>query len=169
MGYRPSFAGFELNTGSVLVGIFPASFQASAIGSVMTLLLLLFAGLTDQSLSFANLSFWAIPGLLFLMLMMTTIGTAFCAFYIAIVGAPVAWLLGRRLALPLGLGVAVGMAVITGAVLGSAFWTAPVFGDDGLFFASIVMAYALPAGPFYRQAVVTARSLSLHAEPEAVA
>ncbi len=169
MGYRPSFAGFELNAGSALAGILPASFQAAAAGSALTLVGFLFAGLIDKGLSFANLSIWAIPGLLFLMLITTTIGTAFCAFYIAIVGVPIAWLLGRRLAAPLGLAVAVGIAVLAGAVLGSAFWAAPVFGNGGGLFALMVMAYALPAGLFYRRSVLTARSLSPYAEAEPVA
>jgi hypothetical protein len=166
VAYRPSSAGFELNAGSALAGVFPASFQAAAVGSTLTLVWLLLAGLIDEGLSFAALSFWAIPGLLFMMLVTTIIGTAFCAFYIAIVGVPVAWLLGRRLAAPLGLGVAVCLAVLAGAVLGSTFWAAPVFGDDGWLFALIVMAYALPAGLFYRQAVLTARSLNPYAEAD---
>jgi len=167
--YRPSFAGFELNAGSALAGIFPASFQAAAVGSALTLVAFLLAGLIDEGMAFAAVSFWAIPGLLFWMLITTTIGTAFCAFYIAIVGVPVAWLLGRRLAAPLGLGVAVCLAVLAGAVLGSAFWASPVFGDGGWLFALIVMAYALPAGLFYRRAVLMSRSLSPYADAQPAA
>jgi hypothetical protein len=169
VAYRSSFAGFELNAGSALAGVFPASVQAAVVGSVPTLIGFLVLGLLSEGFSPSELSLWAIPGLLFLLLVITTIGTAFCAFYIAIVGVPVAWLLGRRLNTPLGLGVAVGLAALSGAALGSAFWVAPVFGDGGWLFALMVMAYALPAGLFYRQAVLSSRSLSPYAEAESAA
>jgi len=146
--------------------VFPASVQAAVVGSVATLIGFLVLGLMPEGLSPNELSLWAIPGLLFWLMVTTTIGTAFCAFYIAIVGVPVAWLLGRRLDTPLGLGVAVGLAALSGAALGSAFWVGPVFRDGGWLFALMVMAYALPAGLFYRQAVLNARSLSPYAEAE---
>ncbi|MCM0001042.1 MAG: hypothetical protein NBV68_16840 [Erythrobacter sp.] len=36
----------------------------------------------------------------------------------------------------------------------------PVWGGDGWLFPVLATVYALPAGLFYRQAVLTARSLS---------
>lgn len=148
----------------------PASLQASAVGTTLSLILLLAAGLieaVEEGLSFDVQSLWMMPVAIFAALMMMAIGTVFCAFIIALVGAPVAWALGGRLGSQFGLALAAGAALVTGGVLGSAFWSCPLFGDDGPLFALMILAYALPAGLFYRRAVLSARSLSLFAEPPA--
>jgi hypothetical protein len=148
----------------------PASLQASAVGTTLSLILLLAAGLieaVEEGLSFDVQSLWMMPVAIFAALMMMAIGTVFCAFIIALVGAPVAWALGGRLGSQFGLALAAGAALVIGGVLGSAFWSSPLFGDDGPLFALMILAYALPAGLFYRRAVLSARSLSLFAEPPA--
>lgn len=148
----------------------PASLQASAVGTTLSLILLLAAGLieaVEEGLSFDVQSLWMMPIAIFAALMMMAIGTVFCAFITALVGAPVAWALGGRLGSQFGLALAAGAALVIGGVLGSAFWSSPLFGDDGPLFALMILAYALPAGLFYRRAVLSARSLSLFAEPPA--
>jgi hypothetical protein len=165
--YRPSLAGFERDAGSALVGVVPASLQAAAVGTTLSLMLLLAAVLIEEGLSFEVQSLWAIPGIVFAGLVMMSIGTVFSALIIALIGVPVAWALGSRLASPLGLAVAAGAALVTGGVLGSAFWRAPVFEDDGPLLGLMILAYALPAGLFYRRAVLAARTFSPFAEPSA--
>ncbi|MFM7379304.1 MAG: hypothetical protein ACKO1O_14440 [Erythrobacter sp.] len=166
MPYRPSTAWFELNAGSALAGVLPASAQAAAVGSVATLAVFLGASLFGELFSFADLSIWAIPGLVFWLLLTTVIGTFFCAFYIALVGVPVAFLLGRRLAGPLGLGVAIGIALATGVAAAGIIGADSLWGGDGWFFPVLATAYALPGGLFYRRAVLTSRALSPWDEPE---
>ena len=160
MPYRPSTAWFELNAGSALVGVLPASVQAAAVGSVATLAVFLGASLYGELFSFADLSIWAIPGVAVWLLLTTLIGTLFCAFYIALVGVPVAFLLGRRLAGPLGLAVAVGLALATGLLAAGILGGSPVWGGDGWLIPVLATAYALPGGLFYRRAVLTSRALS---------
>jgi hypothetical protein len=130
---------------------------------------LLATGLIEEGLSFDVLSLWAIPGIVFAGLMMMSIGTVFSALLVAFIGVPVAWALGSKLGSPLGLAVAAGAALLAGSALTIAFWTSPIFGEDGWLFTLMVMAYALPAGLFYRREVLTARALSLFAEPEPAA
>lgn len=168
MPYRPSTAWFELNAGSALAGVLPASVQAAAVGSVATLAALLGVGFTGEQSPMGDLSIWAIPGLIVAMLFITLIGTFFCAFYIALVGVPVAFLMGRRLAGPLGLGVAIALALATGLVAAGVLGASPVWGGDGWLLPVLATAYALPAGLFYRRAVLTSRILSPWDEPEPV-
>ena len=148
----------------------PASLQASAVGTTLSLILLLAAGLieaVEEGLSFDVQSLWMMSVVIFAVLTMMAIGTVFSAMVIALVGAPVAWALSGRLGSPLGLALATGAALVTGGVLGSSFWSSPLFGDDGPLFGLMILAYALPAGLYYRRAVLSARSLSLFAEPPA--
>ena len=167
MAYRPSHAGFDLNAGSALAGVVPASLQAAAIGSTLSLIGLLAAGLIAEGLSSEALSLWAIPGIIFAGLVMMAIGTVVSALFVALIGVPVALMMGRRLGSPLGMAVAAGAALVAGGLLGSAFWRAPVFGTDGPLFALMILAYALPAGLFYRREVLAARQISPFAEPGA--
>lgn len=160
MPYRPSTAWFELNAGSALAGVLPASVQAAAVGSVATLAIFLSTALIGEEFSLAELSLWMIPGLMFWLLITTTIGTLFCAFYIALIGIPVAFLMGPRLAGRIGLGVAIGLALVTGLVAGGILGPVPILSDSGWLFPVLATVYALPAGLFYRQAVLTSRALS---------
>lgn len=166
MPYRPSTAWFELNAGSALAGVIPASVQAAAVGSAATLAVFFGLGFAGDQFPFGDLSTWAIPRLTVLLLLITVIGTLFCAFYIAVVGVPVAFLLGRRLAGPLGLGVAIGIPLATGLAVAGAYGTASVWRDDAWIFPLLVTAFALPGGLFYRRAVLTSRALSRWDEPE---
>jgi hypothetical protein len=172
VAYRPSHAGFDLNAGSALAGVVPASLQAAAVGSTLSLIGLLATWLISEGLSVDVLSFWEIPGIvfaglvmiIFAGLIMMAIGTVVSAMFVALIGVPVALAMGRRLGSPLGMTVAAAAALVTGGFLGSAFWSAPLFEDDGPLFAAMILAYALPAGLFYRRAVLTARQLSPFAE-----
>lgn len=166
MPYRPSTAWFELNAGSALAGVLPASVQAAAVGSVATLALLLGLAFPGGLVSLADLSIWMIPAAFVLLLLITAIGTFFCAFYIALVGVPVAFLLGRRLAGALGLTVAIGIALATGLAAAAIIGPDSLWGGDGWFIPVLATAYALPGGLFYRRAVLTSRALSPWDEPE---
>jgi len=164
MAYRPSLAGFELNTGSALAGLFPASFKAAAIGSAFTLLAIFADALTDEHFSLGGLSIWIIPGLIFFMLVAISIATAFCAFYVGLVGVSLAALLGHRLGTRLGLAVSVGAALLAGLVAVAVFGFRTPPGELDWPLALIVLPYALPAGLLYRRAVIDARCISPFAE-----
>jgi hypothetical protein len=164
--YRPSTAWFELNAGSALAGVLPASVQAAAVGSVAALAVAFGAGLMDGRFNIADMSFWAAPWLIVIMLLAILITTPICALCIAVLGVPVAFLLRRRLARPLGLGVALGIALATGL---ATFWLLGFeggWGKDAWIFPLLVTAYALPGGLFYRQAVLASRTLSRWNDPE---
>lgn len=165
MAYRPSLAGFERNAGSALAGVVPASLQASAFGTTLNLILVLAAALTKAGLSFDVQSFGMMPVVIFAAFTMMAIGTVFSALIIALIGVPVAWALGVRLGSPLGLAVAAGTALVAGGALGSAFWLAPMFEDDGPLLGLMILGYALPVGLFYRRAVLAAHTFSPFAEP----
>lgn len=108
-----------------------------------------------------------VAGFAFFAVLAMIIATAFCAFYIGMIGVPLAWALGRRVGEPAGLAVAMA-AALAGAVIVSAVFEAWPFGGEwGV--TAIAFTYALPAGLFYRRAVLDARSLSPFAEPEPAA
>lgn len=164
MAYRPSHAGFELNAGSAIAGVFPASFQAAAIGSGLTLAWLAIAAVIAEGLPEPLFALKLIPGVALALMMAITIATVLCAFYIGLVGAPLAALLGHRLHSRFGLAVAVLSAVITAIVALAAFGLWPLFDTPDWQFALLVFAYALPAGLLYRRAVLTARQFSAFAQ-----
>ena len=166
MPYRPSTAWFELNAGSAFAGVLPASLQAAAVGSVATLAVFFAVGIMGEPFSFSDLTVWAIPGLIVLMLLTILISTPVCVFCMAVVGVPVAFLLGFRLAGPLGLCLTIGIALAMGLAVAGGLGAASVRGKDVWIFPVLVTAYALPGGLFYRRAVLTSRALSPFAEPE---
>lgn len=166
MAYRPSYAGFELNVISPIAGVLPASLQAAAIGSAISLTGFAIVGLGRGDFALSDMSFAVLWGALGIGLMMTLVGTVFCAFYIALFGVPVAWLLRGRLDTPFGLGVAMAIAVAAGAAsVGVIVGLAPL-GTEHLLLGALISAYALPAGILYRRAVLAARSFSPFVEPE---
>ena len=167
MGYRPSFAGFELNAGSAIAGVLPASFQAAAIGSGLTLAWLAIAAVIAEGLADPLFVLKMIPGVIVAGVIAIIIATVLCAFYIGLVGAPLAALLGQRLDSRFGLALAVLSAVITAIVALAAFGLWPLFDTPDWQFALLVFAYALPAGLLYRRAVLTARQFSPFAEARA--
>lgn len=160
MPYRPSMAWFELNAGSALAGVLPASVQAAAVGSAATLAVAYGASLMDGRVLFAEKSFRVAPWLVVVLLVAILITTPVCALTIALVGAPLAFRLGRRLAGPVGLGVAVGVPLAMALAVAGAYGGASVWGKNVWFFPFMVLAYGLPGGLLYRQAVLTSRTLS---------
>ena len=160
MGYRPSFAGFELNTGSALAGVLPASFQAAVIGSGLALAWLAIAAVIAEGLADPLFVLKIIPGVIVAGVIAIIIATVLCEFYIGLVGAPLAALLGQRLDSRFGLALAVLSAVITAIVALAAFGLWPLFDTPDWQFALLVFAYALPAGLLYRRAVLTSRQFS---------
>jgi len=160
VGYRPSFAGFELNAGSAIAGVLPASFQAAAIGSGLTLAWLAIAAVIAEGLADPLFVLKIIPGVIVAGVIAIIIATVLCAFYIGLVGAPLAALLGQRLDTRFGLALAVLSAVITAIVALAAFGLWPLFDTPDWQFALLVFAYALPAGLLYRRAVLTSRQFS---------
>ncbi|WP_285711386.1 hypothetical protein [Erythrobacter oryzae] len=166
MPYRPSTAWFELNAGSALVGVLPASVQAAAVGSVATLAVFLSPAFPGALVSFADLTIWTIPWLIAFLLLTILVATPVCALTAALVGVPLASLLGRRLAGPLGLAAAVGIPLAMGLAVAGSLGAASVWGEDVWIFPVLTTAYALPGGLFYRRAVLTSRALSPWDEPE---
>lgn len=167
MGYRPHSAGFELNAGSAIAGVLPASFQAAAIGSGLTLAWLGIMAVIAEGLPEPLFALKLIPGMALAAMIAIIIGTVLCAFYIGLVGAPLAALLGHRLDSRFGLALAVLSAVVTAIVALAAFGLWPLFDTPDWQFALLVFAYALPAGLLYRRAVLTARQFSPFEEARA--
>jgi hypothetical protein len=167
MAYRPSHAGFDLNAGSAMAGVLPASFQAAVIGSGLMAAWLLAESFIRDGLPDLAIIIAAILGLGLLAFFTIIIATVFCAVYIALIGVPLASLMGRRLATPLGLVVACLAALSAGTIASAAFGVWPLFDTPDWRFALLVFAYALPAGLLYRRAVINARMLSPFAEPAA--
>jgi hypothetical protein len=166
MPYRPSTAWFELNAGSAFAGVLPASVQAAAVGSAVTLVLLFGAGFMGNHINLAEMSFWAVPALIVLLLLTILISTPVCVFGMAVVGVPVAFLLGFRLDGPLGLCLAIGIALAMGLAVSGGLGAASVWGKGAWIYSVLVTAYALPGGLFYRRAVLTSRALSPWDEAE---
>lgn len=161
MVYRSSFAGFELNAGSALAGIFPASAKAAALGSAAVLAAIFVSGVTNGDWpDLIDLPLGMI-GLGAALIFMTIISTVFCAFYVALIGAPLAWLMGPRLGSATGLIVAIIAALSAGFIALAAVGAWP-FADGILAWQVVTMTvvYALPAGIFYRRDVLSARTLS---------
>ena len=167
MAYRPSHAGFELNAGSAFAGVFPASFQAAVIGSGLTLAWAAVDGVLTEGLPAPLMVLQMILAAMIVAIIPVIVATVACAFYIGIVGVPLAALLGARLGTPLGLAVALGAALVTGLAAMVAFGGWPMSGEAGWLFALMVFAYALPAGLLYRRAVIDARLISPFAAPAA--
>ena len=162
MSYRPSYAGFELNVGSVLGGVIPAAAMSGAIGSFLIMTYVVGSEIirSDDSLSLV-LGTSAVA--LFLGTFFgTIIGSIMCAFYIAITGVPVAILLGPRIERPVAGAVAVVTAIGTG--IAATLWMVDgIYGVSMRDFAPLLgaaMAYAIPAGLLYRRAIITSRKLS---------
>ncbi len=143
-----------------MAAVLPASFQAAVIGSGLVLAWLGIAAVIADGLPDAVFVLQIIPGALLASVIAIIVATVLCAFYIALVGLPLAALLGHRLGSPLGLGVAVLSAVLTGIAVMGVFGVWPLFGSPDWLFALLVFAYALPAGLLYRRAVLTARQFS---------
>ncbi|QUL37758.1 hypothetical protein [Erythrobacter sp. JK5] len=162
MRYRASAAGFEFSIGSPLRAILPASFQAAVVGS---LLILAYLAVVFAIELFEPTVMAAAGGIMFVFLVMflgTLIGTVFCAFYIAVIGAPLAMLLGERIERPVGLAIALVAALLAGG-LAAAILTGSGFDlgqIESWYGIAATLAYAIPAGLLYRRSVVVARELS---------
>lgn len=164
MRYRPSYAGFELGTGSALAGVLPASLSAAGIGTLLTALVVAPVSFLDAGLSGLSELVGGVFALGFVAMIVMLVATVFCAFYIGLLGLPIAALMGRRLERPEGLAVALGTA-FAGALVATAIFEAWPFGPiESWSFGVLVLAYALPAGVLYRQSVLSARQLSPFAE-----
>ena len=164
MAYRPSVAGFELDAGSALGGVLPASFQAAVIGSGLLLAWVAIAAVIASGWPDPVFVAKIIPGVVIAGMFAIIIATVLCAFYIGLVGVPLAALLGKRLGSPLGFAVAAASAFMTGVAANAIFGVWPLFDTPDWQFALLVFAYALPAGLLYRRSVLTARQFSRFAE-----
>lgn len=167
MPYRPSFPGFELNAGSAIAGVFPASFQAAMLTSFLVVSMTLVSGFTEVARYEMEDALYVIPGFVLLMLLVTTVATVFCALHIALVGVPLAWLLGQRLDTPAGLAISSVAALASALVVCAVFGAWPFGTAETWPFTALVAAYALPSGLLYRRAVLAARSFSPFAELDA--
>lgn len=101
--------------------------------------------------------------MMFLALVMaaTMAGMIVCSVYIALIGLPLALLLRRRIAtraaLALTLIVATGVALISSYLFLKPIWAQEF---DAWLMTAAALAYAIPAGIAYRQAIITERMLS---------
>ena len=158
MVYRPSRYIIERNLGPVTAAIFPASLIASAIGTAAIVPLLLLE-MREFNGSIPNISEALLfSGFVAIVLGFVVIaGFVVVAFYLALFGAPIAMLLGHRIAHPLALGIALVDAALAAAiaVTGSLFQNSGTAFPIGGF--AIALCYALPAGYFYRRNVVAMR------------
>ncbi len=108
----------------------------------------------DESVGF-------IFGLPLLLALGTIVGTVFCAFYIGLVGAPIAALLGDRIAEPYSIAFSLVAALTTSYVATSLLvgnfvnWTLDMWPLVGL-----AIAYSVPAGLLYRRFVISERNMS---------
>ncbi len=90
------------------------------------------------------------------------IGTAFCAFYIAVVGVPIAALLRDNIEKPTAAWISVAAATLT-AIAASYLMAGGGFSlqeAESQYWLAALLCYAIPAGLLYRQSVVAARQLS---------
>lgn len=167
LSYRPSFARFELNAGSALAGVLPASFQAAALGSFLVATVAVLAFLAEAPKFNLVEALSMVPGFLMIALMMTTVATVVCALHVALVGVPLAWLLGDRLSTNAGLALAITCAVSSALVVCALYGIWPFGSDETPGITAMVFAYALPAGLLYRRAVLNARSFNPYADSAA--
>lgn len=159
MPYRPSIAGFERTALPPIVGVLPASFMAAAIGSAVTFAGFLVLGATNSEPIGLNALPATVLYLLLLAIPVMACATVFCMIFIAMIGVPVAWLMGTRLGTTTGLIIATALATSTAMVLGAMLETLPLGLEPRWAFSAIVLAYALPAAIFYRRSVLDARTL----------
>lgn len=109
---------------------------------------------------------WELVSLLvltgFSLCLATIAGTFVSAFYIALFGFPVAWILGNRIRHPVAIGAALLSAFVGTAfafwVLGGAWWTDGDGQEQGIWSNGLlpILCFAIPAGLIYRNFVIKA-------------
>lgn len=173
MRYRPDHANVELSVGTVVTAVVPAAIRAAFLGS--TLLAILLTGLFTVDLvnefewtsglfveALASIAF----GFLTLVFIGTLVSVAFCGFYLAAVGIPVALILGERLDTSKGLVAALTSALAAAYIASRLFDGGPLDigpADHGWLFV-MCCGYALPAALFFRRDIIIAREVSPWAE-----
>lgn len=106
-------------------------------------------------------------GLLVIVMVGTMAGMVVCALYIAVIGFPLAVLMRRQIATRYALVAA--LLVAATAALGSAYlFLQPIWAKEleTWLVTGMALAYALPAGVAYRQAIITERMLSFWSAPD---
>lgn len=164
--YRAGTASFELHFGSALKAILPGAFQGSVIGSLLVASYAIVQFATSGELS--GLS--GLLGLLMLFLAIvmaaTMAGMIVCSIYIGVIGFPLALLLRRRIAtrgaLVLALLVASAAALVSSYLFLQPLWAQEF---EAWLLTGLALAYAIPAGIAYRQAIITERLLSFWSGP----
>lgn len=172
MPYRPAQAEVELSVGTVVTAVVPAAIRAAFIGSVV-MAVIMTGVVAIEALSYRD---WS-PGLLFETVLLvvwsfflftfiaTLVSVAFCGFYLAAVGIPVALVLGRRLDTRKGLVGALASALVAAFVASRLLDGGPLdtLPDNGWLFA-VACAYAFPAAIYFRRDIILAREMSPWAE-----
>lgn len=166
MVYRPGHAAIDLNAGSALSAIIPSAALAAAIGSFLAwAYLAIFELISVFALGFEGVVAFALSLLLFLTIG-TLVGTALCAFYIGLIGAPIAMLLGPRIDRGYSIIVSIIAAMVTSNLAGTLMagdflsWEA----SEKWHFVALLLAYSIPAGLLYRRSVIAARNFSRWAD-----
>ena len=158
---RAGTASFELHVGSALKAILPGAFQGSVVGSLLvaTYAVVQFAASGER----AGLSGFLELLMIFVAIVIgaTMAGMIVCSLYIGVIGLPLALILRRRIAsrgaLVLSLVVSVAVALVSSHLLLEPVW-APEF--EAWLLTAVTLAYAVPAGIAYRQAIITERLMS---------
>jgi hypothetical protein len=165
--YRAGSASFDLNAGSALKAILPGAFQGAVVGSLLvTSWYIGQAFFIELAFDLTNI-LSAIMAFCFAMLVATAAGTVLCALAITVVGLPLALVMRRHIARPAMLGLSVAVSLLAGLAV-TQMLTASILvspGDEALI-ALAVLAYAIPAGVFYRRAIITERLLSFWGDRE---
>ena len=160
MPYRPSYGAGAFGSVPLLAAIVPASMIAAICGvSVLGVLALASMVGTD----WAATPMAVLNGLFYLSLMLVVslvAATFVTAFYLTIFGLPVAWMLGKRIR-HRGAWLLILPAILASAAFAS-HWLLGDYSnqmDDWRTFDPIpfviVLGFALPAGFFYRQNVIS--------------
>ena len=159
--YRAGTAGFDLNAGSAIKAILPGAFQAAFVGSLFVAAYFSIAHFADLNGFTMSDALGVLMGVCFIVMIATFGGTVMCALYITLIGLPLALLMRRHIVRPATLWISVAVAAATGSVLAGWFISQyPGSPQTNALTLMAVIGYAIPAGYFYRRAIITERMLS---------
>ncbi|MEM6584136.1 MAG: hypothetical protein AAF692_00105 [Pseudomonadota bacterium] len=165
--YQSGSAAFELHLGSALKAILPGAFQGAVIGSLFVAMYFALDFILADGLSAFTDFLGLLMGLLVIVMFGTMAGMVMCLVYLALIGLPLAVVMRRRVGTRIGLVAALFVAVITATI--SAYlaikdgWTSNI--EDWIV-GGVALAYAIPSGVAYRQAIIAERMLSFWSAPD---
>ncbi|MEP0188970.1 MAG: hypothetical protein ABJP70_05180 [Erythrobacter sp.] len=161
MPYRSTFGAFDHAAASTISAVLPASIKAGLTGSICVVAYLIVAFVAEQ----AEPTLTFIAGVLFLvafaLFVGTMIGAILCAFSIALLGLPLALMLGRKIEKQFSLGLAIFASLVVAIVVSYFFnFTSATVARQIEFYEIVtILCYAIPAGYFYREDIILVRAL----------